>query len=185
MKPAKAKPQNTSGLSNGLRIALIATVALTLLSFGIKKWRQSSEEQTTSADVRQVEESTEEGATAAPKLHAGLRPDLKAASNNPMGRRNASTSAVETAQTPDQAPPPPPPPPPPQELKPPTFHLIGVHVDGKRWTAFFSQGNRVIAARPKTRLPDGFFLQTVNTKGATVIRTSNREKIEMPLEMPK
>lgn len=184
---AEKKQPGASGLSRGMRMALIVTLILTVLSFGIRKWRQASNEPPVAAAQDKPNSNrvmgTSSPASDQPSTNTSLRQEVPAASANPMTRRNLPPPPPQNANT--NKPPPPPPPPPPPKLDPPAFRLIGAHVDGKRWTAFFAHGNSVIAARPKTELPGGFMLKSINRNSATVIRRANQEKIEMPLEMPK
>ncbi len=194
MMRMESKRQNPEGMSQGLKIALIITLILTVFSFGVRKWRQSSNEnpatlqETGSKGIESANNSAPAKAEASIQgtaTSAGLRPPALTASLNPMARRNAPVAPAEPPKSPDQPPPPPTSPPPPTQLEPPAFRLIGAHLDGKSWTAFFSHDKKVIAARPRAELPGGFELKTIDKDSVTVLRRSNREKIEMPLEMPK
>ena len=184
------KRHGSQGMSNGMRIALIVTIILTAASFGVRKWRElraTPETQSNLSDTPTVRETSSPQASAtssSSNQKIGLRPELPAAQANPMTRRNAPPATPAAPQEAQKAPDQPPPPPPPQ-LEPPAFRLIGRHLEGKHWTVFFAHNNHVIAAAPKTELPGGFILQSIKKNGVTVIRRSNREKIEMPLEMPK
>ncbi|MGE5384650.1 MAG: hypothetical protein ACM3SV_02060, partial [Betaproteobacteria bacterium] len=108
----------------------------------------------------------------------GLRPVLPGASNDAMASRKPP--APPAAASSEPAPPPPPPPPP-----PPTFRLIGRYIDSPNPVAFFAHENTVIAAKPGSQLPGGFKLKAIRGEGVTVVRQSNKEKIEMNLETPK
>lgn len=180
-----------SGISRGMRTALIITLLLTGASFGIRQWRESKATGTPPSF-----DNTAENRTATPlstvattkptppsPTIAGLRAESPAAQGNPMARRNAPPPPVESPKSPEQTPQQQVVPPPAQD--PPAFRLIGRHLDGKRWTAFFAHDNHVIAASPRTELPGGFVLHAIRKNSVLVIRRSNREKIEMPMEMPK
>ena len=184
------KRHGSQGMSNGMRIALIVTLILTAGSFGVRKWRElraAPEAPSIQSDTPTGREASSppSAAIASPSNQkTGLRSELPAAQANPMTRRNAPSVPPPAPQEAQKAPEQPPPPPPPQ-LEPPAFRLIGRHLEGKLWTVFFAHNNHVIAATPKTELPGGFILQSIKKNGVTVIRRSNREKIEMPLELPK
>ena len=180
-------------MSRGLRIALIVTIVLTVFSFGVRKWRQANTDVAAPAESAASAENGEAANTAntnppsaqpPASAPAGLRSEAPAASQNPMARRNAPPTPPP-AEAAKETPPPAPTPAPEPQLAPPSFRLIGVHTDGKQRTVFFAVADKVIPARPGTELPDGFALKSIKKDGVTVIRRSNREKIEMPLEMPK
>lgn len=199
MMPMETRRSSSApaGMSRGLRIALIATIVLTVLSFGVRKWRQARTDVAVTAESVEVTANTRNGETAntgssnsssaPPPANAqeGLRGEAPPVSLNPMARRNAPPPASPPVEAAKETPPPAPTPPPEPQLAPPGFRLIGVHRDGKQRTVFFALADKVITARPGAELPDGFVLKSIKKDGVTVIRRSNKEKIEMPLEMPK
>lgn len=182
------------GLPRGLRIALIVTLILTVASFAVRQWRQSRSSPKSAAELSlPAQDKTAAGsgnsapatgpapgpAAAVPQPSTGLRPVVPAASVNPMGSRSPPPPKPEETAKAEPVPPPPPP------LPPPSFRLIGRYADASRLTVFFVQNDQVIAVKPGDALPDGFVLKSVRQDGVTVMRRANREKIEMPLEMPK
>ncbi len=229
MKAGGANPG--AGVSRGMLLALIGTLILVALSYGVRQWRESRSTVAPPVEVAVANASPSPAAVppavsqaapeatpaSAPPANAatpadpanpagatpppappagapgaapgansapaappppGLRPAMPGATSDAMASHKPPAPPTQAANEP--APPPPPPPPP-----PPTFRLIGRYVESPNPVVLFAHENGVIAAKPGSQLPGGFTLKAIRADGVTVMRQSNKEKIEMNLETPK
>ncbi len=172
-------------VSRGMWLALLATLLLTVASYGFRQWRQVSVVSTT------VEVAAPAGrAVASPDPVivpdaggqidlASLRPRVPAANIDAMASRNPPQQPLAGSSAPVEAPAP---------VAPvsslPEFRLIGRYADASGAVAFFVHGQQVIVARRGTRLPGNFVLKTIRKDTVVLQRKDSQETTELRLGPP-
>lgn len=172
-------------ISRPMQLLLAVTLLLTVLSYGVRSWRESAAlppviDGATPARPAsaQGEPGSEPGNPQPVRGNELLRPIWPTASIDAMASRAATQSQpgaeVAGAGQPTASP----------ALPGPAFRLVGRYVDGKKGQVFFSHGNELIAARIGQALPDGFVLKAANSEKVTVVRTVDGHLFDMTLEAP-
>ena len=160
---------------------LVAAVSLTVISYGVRQWRESSAMQTVIEGA--VPAYPQEGASELPPRVALspelLRPAWPKASIDAMPNRQPAAVPAAVPEPGAQQPSPIA-----TALPPPSFRLVGRFVDGKVQRVFLVQGDELIAAKVGQKLPDGYVLKALRGEKITLLRSADGEKFELTLEAP-
>jgi len=174
-------------VSRGMWLALLATLLLTVASYGFRQWRQISAESPTVEVAAPAERSAVVASpdpVAVPEAGqqinlASLRPGAPAANVDAMASRNAMPPAVATLRDPEQVP---------SSNTPvsplPGFRLIGRYADTSGTVVFFAHDQQVIVARRGARLPGDFVLKRIRKDAVVLQRQGSQETTELRLDPP-